>query len=151
AIEEFKIQTGDYSAEFGHGVGGVINAVVKSGTNQLHGNLYDYFRNDALDAKDYFSAQQGARKAELRQNQFGGMIGGPVYIPGVYNGKNKTFFFFDYQERRAISPTSYFTVVPSTLMQSSNFTNLQDLITFSSGTNTDGLGRVFPTGTVLDP
>ncbi len=151
AIEEFKIQTGDYSAEFGHGVGGVINAVVKSGTNQLHGNLYDYFRNDALDAKDYFSAQQGARKAELRQNQFGGMIGGPVYIPHVYDGRNKTFFFVDYQERRAISPTSYFTVVPSSLMQSSNFTNLQDLITYSTGTNTDGLGRVFPTGTVLDP
>ena len=143
SIEEFKIQTGDYSAEFGHGVGGVINAVVKSGTNQLHGNLYDYFRNNALDAKDYFSAQQNAPNPELRQNQFGGMIGGPVYIPHVYDGRNKTFFFFDYQELRAISPTSYFTVVPSNLMQSSNFTNLQDLITYSTGTNTDGLGRVF--------
>jgi len=154
AIEEFKIQDSNYSAEFGHSTGPVINAVVKSGTNLLHGDLWDYFRNDALDAKSYFEAQQNAKKAELRQNQFGGAIGGPIYIPHVYDGRNKSFFFFDYQELRSIVPNSngpYFTVVPSNLMQSSNFTNLQDLITYGSGANTDGLGRKFPTGTVLDP
>jgi hypothetical protein len=154
AIAEFKIETGDYSAELGHSLSGVINAVVKSGTNSLHGDLFDYFRNDALDAEDYFTAQQKAPKAELRQNQFGGTVGGPIYIPHVYDGRNKSFFFFDYQELRSIVPNAggpYFTVVPSNLMQSSNFTNLQDLITYGSGTNTDGLGRMFPTGTVLDP
>ncbi len=117
--------------------------MVKSGTNTIHGDLFDYFRNDALDAKDYFTAQQNAPKAELRQNQFGGTVGGPIYIPHVYDGKNKSFFFFDYQELRSIVPNAngpYFTVVPSNLMQSSDFTNLQDLITYRSGTNCDLLG-----------
>ena len=77
AIEEFKISTGDYNAEIGHGIGGVVNAVVKSGTNQLHGDLWDYFRNNAMDAKDYFTAQNSATLPELRQNQFGGTVGGP--------------------------------------------------------------------------
>ena len=151
AIEEFKITTGDYGAEFGHGIGGVVNAVVKSGTNKLHGDLYDFFRNDAMDAKDYFTAQNKAPLPELRQNQFGGMVGGPIYIPHVYDGRDKSFFFFDYQELKAITPDPVTTIVPSNLMQSSNFTNLQDLINFASGTNTDILGRVFPTGAILDP
>ena len=151
AIEEFKIQTGDYSAEFGHSTSAVINALVKSGTNKLHGDLWDYFRNNALDAKDYFTAQNNAPLPELRQNQFGGTVGGPIYIPHVYDGRNKSFFFFDYQELKAITPTSNTTIVPSDLMQSSSFTNLQDLIKFASGANTDVLGRMFPTGTVLDP
>lgn len=152
AIEEFKIQNSDYSAELGRGTAGVVNAVVKSGTNQLHGDLWDYWRNDALDAQSYFSAQQNQPLPELRQNQFGGTVGGPVYIPHVYDGRNKTFFFFDFQELRAISGSGLFqTTVPTNLMQSSGFTNLNELITYGTGTNTDALGRVFPTGTILDP
>lgn len=150
AIEEFKISTGDYSAEIGHGIGGVVNAVVKSGTNQLHGDVYDFFRNNAMDAKDYFTAQNSAPLPELRQNQFGGTIGGPVYIPHVYDGRNKTFFFVDLQELRAITPDPVTTNVPTNLMQSSNFTNLQDMLN-PGATNTDNLGRMFAYGTVLDP
>ena len=149
AIEEFKLESGDYSAEIGHSIGGVVNAVVKSGTNKLHGDLFDYFRNDDLDAKDYFTTQEPI--GELRQNQFGGTVGGPVYIPHVYDGRNKSFFFFDYQEKKAIAPVQNFTVVPTNNMISSGFTNLQDLIAGATGVNTDKLGRMFPTGTVLDP
>ncbi len=150
AIEEFKISTGDYSAELGHAIGGVVNAVVKSGTNQLHGDLWDYFRNNAMDAKDYFTAQNSAPLPELRQNQFGGTVGGPIYIPGVYDGRDKSFFFVDLQELRAITPDPVTTNVPTSLMQSSGFTNLQDMIN-SSAQNVDNLGRTFNFGTVLDP
>src|SRR5262249_82311 len=151
AIEEFKLQSGNNSAEFGHSVGAVINAIVKSGTNQVRGNLWEYLRNEALNANDYFSNLNGVRRPEYRQNQFGGTIGGPVYIPKLYNGKNKTFFFFDYQHSKTVAPITFTDTVPTNSMRSSNFTNLQDLITGNSGTATDGLGRKFPLGTVLDP
>jgi hypothetical protein len=151
AIQEFKMQTGDYSAEFGHSTGGVINAVVRSGTNQLHGNLWEYVRNDAFNANDYFSKQEGKPRSEYRQNQFGGTIGGPVLIPKLYDGRNKTFFFFDYQGSRIVTPAQATSTVPTAGMTSSGFTNLQDLISFNSGVSSDALGRKFAHGTVLDP
>lgn len=152
AIQEFKIQTGNYDAQFGHSQGGVVNAVVKSGTNTLHGSMWDYLRNTVFDANDYISKRNNQPVPAFRQNQFGGTIGGPVYIPGLYNGKNKTFFFFDYQATRTAQGQSITATVPTPLMVSSGFTNLQDLITYNVGTApTDALGRVFPAGTILDP
>lgn len=151
AIQEFKLQSGDYSAEFGHSTGGVINAVLKSGTNGIHGNLWEYLRNDLFDANLYFNSRTNAPKAEYRQNQFGGTIGGPVIIPGLYNGKDRTFFFFDYEGIRIVSPSASTATVPTANMVSSGFTNLQDLITYRGGTGTDALGRIFPHGTILDP
>lgn len=151
AIEEFRMQNGDFNAEFGHSVGGIINAVIRSGTNSIHGDLWEFLRNDAIDANDYFSNQNGVKKTEYRQNQFGGTIGGPVLIPKLYNGRNKTFFFFDYQGTRVVQPSPWTETVPTALMQSSGFTNLEDLITYNSGTKTDALGRIYPYGTVLDP
>jgi len=151
AVQEFKLQNGDNSAEFGHSTGGVINAVIRSGTNQLHGNLWEYRRNDDFDANDFFSDQAGKPKAEYRQNVFGGTVGGPVLLPKLYNGKDKTFFFFDYQGTRVVTPSQAFSTVPTPNMVNSGFTNLQDLITDNSGTTTDGLGRVIPHGTILDP
>ncbi|MBO0723623.1 MAG: carboxypeptidase regulatory-like domain-containing protein, partial [Blastocatellia bacterium] len=151
AIQEFKLQTGDNSAEFGHSVGAVINAVVKSGTNQFHGDLFEYLRNEALNANDFFSNLNGVTRQEYRQNQFGGTIGGPVLIPKLYNGRNRTFFFFDYQRTNRLVPATFTDSVPSASMQSSGFTNLQDLITSNNGTRTDALGRKFPLGTVFDP
>ncbi len=151
AIQEFKLQTGDFSAEFGHSTGGVVNAVIKSGGNQIHGDLWEYLRNNAVDANDYFSKQNGIPIQEYRQNQFGGTVGGPVYLPKVYNGKDKTFFFFDYQGTRIIQPISATSTVPTAGMVSSGYTNLQDLITYNAGTRTDGLGRTFSVGTVFDP
>ncbi len=151
AIQEFRMQNGDFNAEFGHSVGGIINAVIRSGTNAIHGDLWEFLRNDAIDANDYFSNQNHVPKTEYRQNQFGGTIGGPVWIPKLYNGKNKTFFFFDYQGTRIVQPSPWTETVPTALMQSSGFTNLEDLITYNSGTKKDALGRTYPYGTVLDP
>ena len=151
AIQEFKVQTGDFSAEFGHSTGGVVNAVIKSGGNNIHGNLWEYLRNNALDANDYFSNQRGIPIQEYRQNQFGFTVGGPVFIPKLYNGKDKTFFFADYQGTRIIQPVAATSTVPTANIINSGYTNLQDLITDNGGTRVDGLGRTFSVGTVLDP
>jgi hypothetical protein len=149
AVEEFKVQNGDFNAEFGHSTGGVINAAIKSGTNQLHGDLWEYVRNDVFNANYFFNG--GHPVPEYRQNLFGGTVGGPVVIPHVYNGRDKTFFFFDYQGGRYVTPVPATSTVPTSAMVTSKFTNLQDLITYNSGTGTDALGRVFPHGTILDP
>lgn len=144
AIEEFKLQNGDFNAEFGHSTGGVVNAVIKSGTNHFHGDLWEYWRNDVLNANLFFNEVNHTPKPEYRQNLFGGTIGGPIF-------KNKTFFFFDYQGGRYITPAPATSTVPTENMINSGFTNLQDLITGNSGTGTDALGRTFPHGTILDP
>jgi hypothetical protein len=151
ALQEFKLQNADFSAEFGHSTAGILNAVIKSGGNQVHGNLWEYVRNDAIDANDYFSNQNHDAIPEYRLNQFGGTIGGPVYFGKLYDGRDKTFFFFDYQGTRIVQPSNVTSTVPTTLMASSGFTNLSDLITFNAGTRQDALKRTFPIGTVFDP
>lgn len=151
AIQEFKLQTGDFSAEFGHSTGGIVNAAIKSGTNRLSGDIWEYVRNTAFNANDYFANQQGIPRPAYHQNQFGGTVGGPVDLPKLYNGKNKTFFFFDYQGTRIDTPTESSQYVPTSGMRSSNFTNFQDLFSYTSGTKTDALGRVFPYATFFDP
>ncbi len=100
AVEEFKVQTSGFSAEFGRSGAAVLNATIKSGTNQLHGSAWEFFRNDKLDAADYFENAHDIGKGELRQNQFGVTIGGPVVIPHIVNGRNKLFFFADYEGLR---------------------------------------------------
>ncbi len=151
AIEEFKFQGGDNSAEFGHSNGAVVNVALKSGTNKLHGDLWEYNRNEVYDANDFFSNKNGVTKPVYKLNQFGGTVGGPVYIPGHYDGRDKTFFFFDFQRTVGEGASSFTDTIPTATMQSSNFTNLQGLITGNSGSVTDELGRKFPFGAVLDP
>lgn len=92
AIQEFKVQSETYSAEYGFSAN-QVNILSKSGTNQLHGTVFEFLRNDAFDAKSPFQSA----KAELRQNQFGFVVGGPIYIPKVYDGRNKTFFLANYE------------------------------------------------------
>ncbi|MFN0170573.1 MAG: TonB-dependent receptor domain-containing protein, partial [Bryobacteraceae bacterium] len=105
AVEEFKVQTSSYSAEYGQGGGAIIQISMKSGTNQLRGTLFEFLRNDKLDAESYFlnfERPAGAprlSKDRLRRNQFGAVISGPVVVPG-YNGRNRTFWAFDYEARR---------------------------------------------------
>src|SRR5215472_16437023 len=132
AVEEFKLQDGNNSAEFGHSVGAIVNAVVKSGTNRLRCNAWEYLRNEVLNANDFISNANGTKRQEYRQHQFGGTIGGPVYLPRIYKGANKTFFFFDYQRTQRLVPSTFTDNVPTALMHSSSFTNLQDLITGNS-------------------
>jgi outer membrane receptor protein involved in Fe transport len=96
AIQEFKVVSHTDDAEFGSVLGGVVNVVTKSGTNELHGAAWDYLRNTAFDARNYFLPSSQS-KPFFHQNQFGGAVGGPVIIPKLYNGKNKTFFYGAYQ------------------------------------------------------
>jgi hypothetical protein len=120
ALQEFKIQTSTYAPEFGRTPGGQISIVTRSGTNEFHGSLFEYFRNDALDSNDWFGNANGQPKPDLRQNDFGGVVGGPLYLPrfgegtpAFYDGKNRTFFFFSYEGLRLRLPQIGFTTVPS--------------------------------------
>lgn len=144
AVQEFKIQTNDYSADVGRSAGAVLNATIKSGTNQFHGDLYEFVRNDKFDAANFFENAGGEQKGEYRLNQFGGSIGGPIK-------KDKTFFFGDYQGTRIRQAFPWLTSVPTDLERSSGFTNFADLIVSQPGTKTDDLGRNFPLGTIMDP
>ena len=98
AIQEFKEQTATYSAEYGFSAN-QINIVTKSGTNDLHGALFWFGRNNAFDANTYFNNLAGTPKNVLRQNQYGFVVGGPVYIPKLYNGRNKTFWLANYENQ----------------------------------------------------
>ncbi len=151
AMAEFKVQTGNYNAEFGRSAGLVINGTVKSGTNRIHGDAWEFVRNDLFDAANFFENSGNLKKTGYKRNQFGATLGGPVYIPHLYNGKDKTFFFFSYEGMRLREPTTYIDTVPTASMVSSGFTNLQDLITMQSGSHMDNLGRTSPLGTVFDP
>ena len=143
AIEEFRVQTNDYSAELGRSAGAVLNATVKSGTNEFHGDAWEFLRNDALDAANFFENVGGLAKGAYRQNQFGFTIGGPIR-------KNKTFFFADYQGTRIRQAITSVNTVPSALERGSGYTNFSELLT-QGGTRTDVLGRSYPLGQVFDP
>jgi len=151
AIAEFKIQTNNYSAEFGRSGGAVMNATVKSGTNSVHGDAWEFLRNNALDANDFFQNAAGKPIPEYRRNQFGFTQGGPVYLPHVYDGRNKTFFFFDYEGTRIRQGQTDVSTVPTLAERNSGFTNFADLVAGQSGSRTDALGRRFASGTILDP
>jgi hypothetical protein len=113
AVQEFKVQTSDFSAEFGRSGAAVLNATIKSGTNEFHGDAWEFFRNDKLDAADFFENSHQIKKGELRQNQFGFTIGGPVVLPKLFNGRNKVFFFGDYEGFRRVQGTVLNGSVPS--------------------------------------
>ncbi|MFN7934876.1 MAG: TonB-dependent receptor [Bryobacteraceae bacterium] len=126
--EEFKVQTNMSPAEFGRTSGGILNIVTKSGTNRFRGTAYEFFRNEKIDAANFFSNRAGTnpipgrndRRTPLRYNQFGGSLGGPVLVPNLYNGKDKTFFFFNYEQvflRRSLFRTFS---VPTDLMRTGN-------------------------------
>jgi Carboxypeptidase regulatory-like domain len=100
AIGEFRMITNTINPEYGRNSGAIMNAVIKSGTNQLHGDGFEFFRDTTLDARSFF--QQTT--APFHQNEFGGTIGGPLLIPHIYNGRNKTFFFYSYEGYRNVQP-----------------------------------------------
>src|SRR5262249_50909584 len=106
AMQEFKLQTSTYAAEFGRTPGAQIQIVTRSGSNQFHGTVFDYFRNDKLDASNWFANQAGLPKPAVRQNDFGGVFGGPII-------KDKTFFFVSYEGLRLRQPAVSTIPVPS--------------------------------------
>lgn len=104
ALQEFRATTSTYSAEYGRTPGGQFSFLTRSGTNQYHGALFNYFRNDVLDANNFFNNRAGLEKSRNRQNDFGGTLGGPLSLPRLYNGKDRTFFFVSYEGLRLRSP-----------------------------------------------
>jgi hypothetical protein len=100
AVGEFRVLQSNYAAEYGRNGGGVVSIVIKSGTNSLHGTAFDYLRNEDLDANTFFNNEQGIGRQILKRNQYGGTVGGPVFIPHVMDGRNKLFFFFAYQGQK---------------------------------------------------
>ncbi len=106
ALQEFRVQSSTYSAEFGRSPGGQFSLGTRSGPNFFHGGVFDYLRNNFFDANDWFNAHYGKPTPSLRQNDFGGTVGGPVWIPHLYNGRNQTFFFASYEGLRLTQPTA---------------------------------------------
>jgi hypothetical protein len=106
ALQEFRVQSSSYSAEFGRSPGGQFSLATRSGSNFFHGSAYDYLRNDVFDANDWFNDHYGKPTPALRQNDFGGTVGGPIWIPHLYNGRNRTFFFASYEGLRLTQPTA---------------------------------------------
>ena len=113
AVEEFKVKTNNYSAEFGRAAGAIISATTKSGGNDLHMSAWEFLRNEKLDANNFFSNAGGVPRQPFKQNQFGFTVGGPVFIPKLYDGRNQTFFFADFEgTRRRTSASSNILDVP---------------------------------------
>jgi hypothetical protein len=126
SLMEFRVQTSNYSAVLGTEAGGQINTVLKSGTNDLHGTVWEYLRNDDFDANDFFSNLSGQPKGEYRRNQFGAAAGGPVLLP-KYNGRNRTFIYGAFEDTQivaAVTPT--LTTVPTANQRQGIFTSVVD-------------------------
>jgi hypothetical protein len=121
ALQEFRIQTRTYSSEFGTSAGAIINASIKSGTNQFHGDVWEFLRNSSLDANTYFNNLNDVPRGHFTQNQYGATIGGPII-------KNRTFFFGDFQIFTSRQATTVQSVVPTPLMKTGNFTELSQTL-----------------------
>lgn len=117
AIQEFKVETSNYSAEYGRSAGGVVSVSIKSGTNSLHGDVYEFIRNTVLDANDFFANRAGLPRTPLHRNQFGATLGGPIM-------KNRAFFFAAYEGMRQVSSASGLTTVPIGQEATGNFGSL---------------------------
>jgi hypothetical protein len=137
ALDEFKMQTSTYSAEFGKSLGGVVNIQIKSGANQVHGDAFDFERNSALDANNFFNNRAGRPKPDFKQHQFGATLGGPLI-------SDRTFFFADYQGTRINQGQTYVSTVPSDLMREGNFSEINRVI-YDPLTNQPFPGNIIPT------
>jgi len=129
ALQEFRVQSSSYSAEYGHGPGGQFSLVTRSGTDELHGSVFDYLRNNFFDANDWFNDLYGKPVSALRQNDFGATVGGPIYIPHAYDGKGRTFFFASYEGLRLTQPqAASIQYVPDSFMRQQAPTQLQSIL-----------------------
>lgn len=121
AVQEFKVESNGYSAEFGRSGSGIVNVILKSGTNQLHGSLYEFLRNSDLDSNTYFADAAHTPLPHFERSQFGGSVAGPVMFPRLYNGKDKTFFLFSYEGLRQGTQSEVTTTVPTALQRMGDF------------------------------
>ena len=162
AVQEIAYQTSNYAPEYGQAGSVVINMTMKSGTNQYHGTGFDYFVNEDLNAGDPFSSNgTGAKeRPRNRRNDFGGTLGGPVIIPKLYNGKNKTFFFFAYEQYLEGSQLNFVDTVPTAAYRAGDFSAISANGTCSlcaaygiptTSLGTDALGRPIYANEIYDP
>ena len=126
SVQEFKIQVNSYDAQYGRSGGGTVNVVLKSGTNRLHGSVYEFTRRNALDANSFQNNARGAPRDGHYLDQYGVVADGPLYIPKLYNGKNRTFFLANYEGYREGSPQPLILSVPSAEMRNGDFSKLVD-------------------------
>jgi hypothetical protein len=126
AVQEFKMQTNSYDAQYGRTAGGVMNMSLKSGTNSFHGTAYEYYRRKWLDANSFLLNARSTPKADHYLDQYGFEVDGPVKIPGLYDGTNKTFFMFNAEKYREGTPNALFSTVPTVAMKNGDFSNLVD-------------------------
>src|SRR5712671_386899 len=124
AVDEFRVLQSNFSPEYGQSGDGIVSLTLKSGTNQVHGSVYDYFRNAGLDANSWVNNLTGSKRSVDTQNDFGGTFGGPVWVPKIYNGKNKTFFFFAYEGFRLKNGGTSFDDFPNENFRNGNFAAL---------------------------
>lgn len=139
-VQEFKIQTNAFTAQYGWSSGNVVNVVSKSGTNRFHGDVFEFFRNSALDANNFFNNHNGVKRPTFHRNQFGISAGGPIY-------KNKTFVFGVYEGLRQGTPATLTATVPSAAFTKGDFSSLLT----SNVVGTDALGRPIYGGAIYDP
>ena len=162
AIQEVAVQTSNYAPEFGQAGGGIFNITMKSGTNQYHGTGYEYFVNEDLNAAFPFSSNgtDGKFRPRNRRNDFGGTLGGPVRIPKLYNGTNKSFFFFSYERYVETSGLTFSDTVPTTAYRTGDFSAISpvgganfnpDLGIPTVPIGTDAQGRPIMANEIYDP
>ena len=150
SVQEFKVLTTAYNPEWGRTSGGVVIFATKSGTNALHGSIFEYLRNSLLDANSYNANVAGIRKPHFQRNQFGYALGGPVLIPHLYNGHNRTFFYSTYEGLRQSQAGSFTGTVPTALERVGDFSQTRDvngnlIVIYDPRTTT--LDPAAPTGT----
>jgi len=138
ALQEFSVQQSPYSAEYNRG-GAFFNATTKSGTNRYHGVLFEFLRNEIFDARNYFAL----KRQTLKRNQFGGNIGGPLSIPRLYDGKDRTFFFFNFEAQRLRTGLVNNIIVPSTKQRGGDFSELSRTI-YDRSNLVNGVPQPFP-------
>jgi hypothetical protein len=140
ALQEFRISSSTYSAEFGRSPGGQFSFLTRSGTNTFHGVAFDYLRNNVFDANDWFNNHYDRAQPALRQNDFGGTLGGPVTIPGLYRGTKRTFFFVSYEGLRLTQPQSAaIQYVPDAALRASASSVLQPILNSFPAPSADGI------------
>ncbi len=157
SLQEFKMETSNYGAQYGMGSGGVVNLQLKSGGNRVHGALFEFVRNDAFDARNHFDLP--GTKSELRRNQFGGTLGGPVVLPHLYNGHDRTFFLVSWESLLQVSGSPSISTVPTAAERSGDFSqsviakgSLKNPFTTGSCASDQGTGKskgLFP-GNVIN-
>jgi hypothetical protein len=126
AVQEFKIVTNSYDAQYGRTAGGVVNVSLKSGTNDLHGTVYEFLRRKSLDSPEYYLQKNNQPKPNHKLDQYGFQVDGPVRLPGLYDGRNKTFFMFNYEGYKELTPNPATYTVPDEAQLRGDFSNLRD-------------------------